>query len=127
MPGRWSGVGAFLRFGEFALPLPERLFGATAAEDLVGRLFRPDAWAATARRLVDGINRAIDLEGDEPDDLARDFLVSIAVARHLNADPLLPVELLPATWPGDQLRESYDRFDAWYKQRLTAALRAPAG
>jgi phenylacetic acid degradation operon negative regulatory protein len=103
-----------------------RLFGATAEADLVGGLFRPDAWAATARRLVDGIDRTIDHEGDQPSDLARDFLVSIAVARHLNADPLLPVELLPATWPGGELRASYDRFDAWYKQRLTAALRAPA-
>ncbi len=37
---------------------------------------------------------------DGPDDLAPGFVLSAAVLRHLQADPLLPAELLPDGWPG---------------------------
>jgi phenylacetic acid degradation operon negative regulatory protein len=42
--------------------------------------------------------------------------LSAAVLRHLLADPLLPTELLPSGWPGDGLREAYDRFDAAFRR-----------
>jgi len=47
------------------------------------------------------------------------FEQSAAVLRHFQADPLLPVELLPAGWPGPALRHSYDRWDRQYRTVLT--------
>ncbi|QYC43326.1 hypothetical protein Nocox_28710 [Nonomuraea coxensis DSM 45129] len=69
-----------------------------------------DGWAAEARRLEGALERA--------DGLAEGFLVSAAVLRHLLADPLLPPELLPAGWPGAELRARYDAFDARYREVL---------
>ena len=51
-------------------------------------------------------------------DLAPGFVLSAAVLRHLQADPLLPVELVPAGWPGTVLREEYDRWDRQYRDVL---------
>ncbi|MFI6627952.1 PaaX family transcriptional regulator C-terminal domain-containing protein [Nonomuraea fuscirosea] len=69
-----------------------------------------DGWAAQARRLERSLGRA---EG-----LAEGFIVSAAVLRHLLADPLLPPELLPAGWPGAELRAVYDDFDRHYREVL---------
>jgi phenylacetic acid degradation operon negative regulatory protein len=55
---------------------------------------------------------------DGPDALAPGFELSAAVLRHLQADPLLPPELLPADWPGGSLRAVYDRWDARYRTTL---------
>ena len=38
------------------------------------------------------------------------FVVAAAMVRHLLSDPMLPAELLPADWPGGQLRDSYNDF-----------------
>jgi len=32
------------------------------------------------------------------------------VVRHLTADPLLPGELLPKSWPGPELRSAYAEY-----------------
>jgi len=53
-----------------------------------------------------------------PDDLAPGFELSASVLRHLQADPLLPAELLPAEWPGTALRSDYDGWDARYRATL---------
>jgi phenylacetic acid degradation operon negative regulatory protein len=53
-----------------------------------------------------------------PADLAPGFELSASVLRHLQADPLLPDELLPAGWPGAGLREQYDGWDAGYRSVL---------
>ena len=50
--------------------------------------------------------------------LAPGFELSAAVLRHLQADPLLPAELLPADWPGALLRSTYDGWDARYRATL---------
>ncbi|MER6509933.1 PaaX family transcriptional regulator C-terminal domain-containing protein [Nonomuraea sp. NPDC050227] len=71
-----------------------------------------DGWAAEAGRLERALDRA--------DGLAEGFLVSAAVLRHLLADPLLPAELLPASWPGAALRARYDAFDRRYREVLRA-------
>ena len=42
-------------------------------------------------------------------------MLSAAVLRHLLADPLLPPELLPSGWCGDELRHDYDRYDVAFK------------
>jgi phenylacetic acid degradation operon negative regulatory protein len=49
--------------------------------------------------------------------------VSAAVLRHLLADPLLPEELLPAGWPGAELRALYDDFDTRYREVLLRHLK----
>ncbi|MFG1706666.1 PaaX family transcriptional regulator C-terminal domain-containing protein [Nonomuraea sp. M3C6] len=69
-----------------------------------------DRWAAETRWL----ERAL----DHANGLAEGFLVSAAVLRHLLADPLLPAELLPADWPGAELRARYDDFDRHYREVL---------
>jgi phenylacetic acid degradation operon negative regulatory protein len=91
-----------------------RFFGATAPSQL--RVFALDEWAVGASRLLAAIEAWAD------DDLAGGFRLSIAVVRHLQADPLLPDELLPAAWPGDELRRRYHEFDRTYQRRLAAAL-----
>jgi phenylacetic acid degradation operon negative regulatory protein len=50
--------------------------------------------------------------------LAPGFELSAAVLRHLQADPLLPAELLPGGWPGRDLRDDYDRWDSRYRATL---------
>ncbi len=72
---------------------------------LVGRLWDVAAWSAGAEALLAAL-RALVPEG--PDALAPGFELSAAVLRHLQADPLLPAELLPEGWPGDRLRTIYD-------------------
>jgi phenylacetic acid degradation operon negative regulatory protein len=86
---------------------------------LVTRLWTLDEWAdgANARRgemaeLVEPLERG------DTDALAEGFVVSAAVLRHFQADPLLPEELLPSAWPGAALRAEYDRFDAAYRALL---------
>ena len=75
---------------------------------LVARLWDLDGWADRAGRLRAAMAAGVD-------DLAPAFVVSAAVLRHLQADPLLPVALLPDGWPGDALRSEYDAFDAEFK------------
>jgi phenylacetic acid degradation operon negative regulatory protein len=63
------------------------------------------------------------LERGDTEALADGFVTSAAVLRHLQADPLLPDELLPARWPGAVLRSDYDRYDAAYRATLRAWFR----
>jgi phenylacetic acid degradation operon negative regulatory protein len=77
------------------------------------------AWSSTAAALrADMAGLVSHLEADEPKGLADGFVTSAAVLRHLQADPLLPPELLPADWPGDALRTDYDRYDTAYRAAL---------
>ena len=96
---------------------------------------RPDpALVATERWDLDGWQAGADelradmaallpaLEQGDTAALASGFVTSAAVLRHLQADPLLPPELLPAGWLGDGLRGEYDRYDAAYRTVLRAWL-----
>ena len=65
----------------------------------------------------------LDAEAVAADDFAYRFGLSVTVVRHLQLDPLLPVELLPQEWPGQDLRSAYRRFDEVFKQRLSGAFR----
>ncbi len=76
-------------------------------------------WAATADELRSEMSSLLTgLEAGDTTGLADGFVVSAAVLRHLQADPLLPAELLPSAWPGDDLRHEYDRYDAAYRAVL---------
>ena len=87
--------------------------------DLVDTLWDLPAWQARAmelRRSMAVLERRL-VAGDT-DALAPGWLLSAAVLRHFNADPMLPRELLGRKWPGDALRADYDRYDATYKSLL---------
>jgi phenylacetic acid degradation operon negative regulatory protein len=92
--------------GEFAEPA-----------EMAATLWDLDGWAATATAFVDELAAGrSDLEGGGVSVLAPTFLLSADVLRHLQADPLLPRELLPKGWPGGALRKAYDGFDAAFKE-----------
>jgi phenylacetic acid degradation operon negative regulatory protein len=82
---------------------------------LAASLWDLGAWSVRARALLDALDARPPLG---PDDLAPGFELSAAVLRHLQADPLLPAELLPSGWPGARLRRTYDRWDARYRSVL---------
>jgi phenylacetic acid degradation operon negative regulatory protein len=91
------------------------------SQALVGRLWDLRAWS---HRATDLRRRLKDLPPDGPEALAPGFELSAAVLRHLQADPLLPTELLPAEWPGAALRDDYDGWDLRYRNTLRQWSRA---
>jgi phenylacetic acid degradation operon negative regulatory protein len=86
---------------------------------LAGELWDLDGWAERATTLRRAMAERIGpLERGDAEGLAPGFVLSAAVLRSFNADPLLPRELLPRRWPGDALRADYERFDAAYRSVL---------
>jgi phenylacetic acid degradation operon negative regulatory protein len=82
-------------------------------------------WATGAAALREEMSGLLaPLERGDADALAAGFVTSAAVLRHLQADPLLPEELLPRRWPGAALRAEYDRYDRAYRATLRAWFRA---
>jgi phenylacetic acid degradation operon negative regulatory protein len=76
-------------------------------------------WSTTAAALRAEMAELLPgFEADDPAGLADGFVTSAAVLRHLQADPLLPVELRPFGWPGDALRHDYERYDQAYRTTL---------
>ena len=88
---------------------------------LAAALWDLEGWAGRAGELCTRLDRLLP---KDPSDLAPGFELSAAVLRHLQADPLLPAELLPSIWPGPTLRESYTHWDRRYRQVLRAWARA---
>jgi phenylacetic acid degradation operon negative regulatory protein len=95
------------------------------ARALAAALWDLTSWSDTARQLLAGLHdHAPVLDADGGDALADGFMLSAAVLRHLLADPLLPDELVPGDWPGDELRRTYDSYDASYKSHWRDWFRA---
>lgn len=123
--------GVWMRPANLAVQLPDPLgddveLMTARPEDaaaLAQRLWDLPAWAGRARGLFGELQA---LTPDRPEALAPGFELSAAVLRHLQADPLLPLELLPADWPGTALRATYDRWDARYRATLSEWSRAGA-
>jgi phenylacetic acid degradation operon negative regulatory protein len=115
--------GVWMRPANVAVALPDsldadvELMTARPADPavLAGRLWDLAAWSGGAHDLLDRLGA---LAPDGPAALAPGFELSAAVLRHLQADPLLPAELLPADWPGAALRAVYDEWDARYRATL---------
>lgn len=87
--------------------------------------FDPEAWASTARALLEAMGAAQSaLDRLDTEALRDTFVLDAAVVRHLLADPALPEELVPPGWPAGDLRTAFRRFDdgfkatwrAWYGQ-----------
>ena len=87
-----------------------------------------DGWAASATGLLDELAPPPGAASTTSDAtaLADGFVVAAAVLRHLQADPLLPPDLLPDGWPGAALRAAEDRFDRTFKSVLRTWLLARA-
>ncbi len=115
--------GVWMRPANVAVQLPDSLDGdvelMTARpgdpQGLARRLWDLSGWSDRARDLLERLDA---LAPDGPAALAPGFELSAAVLRHLQADPLLPAELLPADWPGVLLRATYDGWDARYRATL---------
>ena len=82
---------------------------------LAASLWDLSGWATRARQLQGELEATVP---DGPDVLAPGFVLSAAVLRHFQADPLLPAALLPDDWPGEGLRQFYDAWDAGYRRVL---------
>lgn len=79
---------------------------------LARRLFAPGRWSRTATTLVVRLGDATAaLDAGAGDAIVPAFLAGAAALRHVRADPQLPVELLPADWPGAELRRAYVRYE----------------
>jgi phenylacetic acid degradation operon negative regulatory protein len=92
--------------------------------ELARRLWGLEAWAADAIPLADDMASTLpSLEAHRTSALAPGFLLSAAVLRHLQHDPLLPGPLLPPDWPGTSLRTTYSQYDAAYRAVLRGWLR----
>ncbi|CAN5604066.1 PaaX family transcriptional regulator C-terminal domain-containing protein [soil metagenome] len=82
-------------------------------------------WSAGAADLLGAMDALLaPLDRRDHRALADGFVTSAAVLRHFQADPLLPPELLPNSWPGHNLRARYDRYDAAYRACLAEFFRA---
>jgi phenylacetic acid degradation operon negative regulatory protein len=90
--------------------------------DKVRSIFSLDDWAAGARTLIEAMDVALKTSkrDDSTETITYEFALSIAVVRHLQLDPLLPVELIGEHWPGHALRSTYRRLDHVFKGRITA-------
>jgi phenylacetic acid degradation operon negative regulatory protein len=83
---------------------------------LAARLWDLAGWVQGAERLAaDLATTEARLSAGDPDALAPGFVLSATVLRHFQADPLLPAELLPAGWPGPDLRAAYEAYDATFQ------------
>jgi phenylacetic acid degradation operon negative regulatory protein len=93
----------------------------SAPQLLLDRMWDLPVWSERAHHLLEALAA---MPPDNPEVLAPGFELSASVLRHLQADPLLPEALLPARWPGRQLRRDYDEWDACYRATLQAWSRA---
>ncbi|OLP01771.1 PaaX domain-containing protein, C- domain protein [Mycolicibacterium porcinum] len=66
-------------------------------------------WRETGEQLLAEMTAATDIPGR--------FVAAAGIVRHLLADPVLPDELLPDTWPGPELRKAYNDFAAELVER----------
>jgi phenylacetic acid degradation operon negative regulatory protein len=92
----------------------------TAAK--VRSVFSLGEWAADARVLIEAMDVALNAStrDESAESFTYEFALSIAVVRHLQLDPLLPVEFTGDHWPGRTLRSTYRRFDHAFKRRVAA-------
>jgi phenylacetic acid degradation operon negative regulatory protein len=92
-------------------------------DELVATLWDLDALATRGTELLDALDGAsAALRARDASTLAASLPVAAAVVRFLREEPLLPPQLLPASWPPDELRRRYARFDRELGRALAATL-----
>lgn len=88
---------------------------------LAARLWDLSGWARVTTGLLDDLDRlGTRLRAGKTDALNESFVVATDALRHLQADPLLPAEVLPADWPGGRLRDEHRSFDRDFRYTLRA-------
>jgi len=98
--------------------------GEDHGRHLAAELWDLSGWAKSAERLRRQMDQIVSrLEAGDHAALAPASLVSAAVVRHFVADPLLPAELLPTSWPADAMRAEYGRFEKALRRLLQAWIR----
>jgi phenylacetic acid degradation operon negative regulatory protein len=88
---------------------------------LADELFAPKRWADRARELSDHLATLTVALGDGSHDrLAESFVAGAATLQHVRNDPLLPRDVLPGGWPGNEVRDAYRK----YQRAFAAAAQA---
>jgi phenylacetic acid degradation operon negative regulatory protein len=113
--------GVWLRPDNLAEEMPSALLARVrllhardeAPGELARQLWDLPQWARTGHRLLREMRSVTGIPGRFP--------AVAAMVRHLLTDPVLPAELLPADWPGDDLRSAYVEFAAELVTRRDAA------
>lgn len=121
--------GVWLRPDNIDVELPHAIEGDVAylkaqsehGRDLAADLWDLDEWANEAHGFLDALDKRP--PSDWPD-LAPGFELGAAVMRHLQADPLLPPELVPKKWPGPSLRRTWEDWDKRYRKLLVSWIRS---
>jgi phenylacetic acid degradation operon negative regulatory protein len=93
--------------------------------DRVRSLFSLADWADDAGVLIEAMDVQLGprKRDGSTESFRYEFALSIAVVRHLQLDPLLPVGLIGDQWPGHTLRSTYRRFDHAFKRRMDGVFR----
>jgi phenylacetic acid degradation operon negative regulatory protein len=92
---------------------------------LARSLWDLNSWASRADMLLAEVEWLLPaLESGDATALAVGYVVSAAVLRHFQADPLLPDQLLPDDWPGPLLRDRYEAYDSVFRTTLDGWQRA---
>jgi phenylacetic acid degradation operon negative regulatory protein len=124
--------GVWLRPDNLPAPVPSRPEVSAQCLTVVGKLepgvdpvslsselWDVAGWATEASRLRRELaSSLVDVRAGAAAALAPGFVLSASVLRHLQADPLLPPELLPDGWPGAALRSEYAAWDDAYRTLL---------
>jgi phenylacetic acid degradation operon negative regulatory protein len=100
--GVWARPANLPRPPSYAVNPVLACFRSTPTDDpavMAARLWDLEAWSSTGHALVELLRTT-----SEP---ALRLAVAARMVRHLSADPLLPLELRPAGWPGAGLRSTY--------------------
>ncbi len=83
-------------------------------------------WAEALRRRMAASTGQL-AKGSRRRELRDAFVLAASVLRHMQADPLLPAELLPEIWPGTALRADYDDYARLFGRRWGEWLGTRAG
>lgn len=105
--GVWTRPANLRREAAYASDPVLETFRARPEADpavLAGQLWDLAGWSSRGDELLE----LLATTGDSAPRLA----VAAHVVRHLTSDPLLPRDLLPAAWPGDDLRGAYADYQA---------------
>lgn len=87
--------------------------------DLAATLWDLRGWHDRADEVLAALDRlGPRLAAGDHEALAEGFVVSADALRHMQADPLLPHDLLPPEWSGDRLRRTHRRYDRHFKTAL---------
>lgn len=103
-------------------------FVGTPAADpaaLAAELWELQGWSEHGGHLARSVDPALaELRTQGRNGLRTVFLLQVAIRGHLESDPMLPDELLPASWPGEELRSGNRALHTAFRDVLVPIIRA---